>query len=93
MAYRIELGNGKYVFTQDNGVVGFERNGEPSNHYVGNKAVYLLLARLEEQEKLLSAYSCFQGDVETALHKVHNDRLETALEELAEEKQRIKEAI
>lgn len=82
MSYKVELEGGKYTFTNDNGIVSFERYGEPSNAYLGNKAVYLLLSRIERLERTLHAYRSFEGEVSSAAHKVNNSRLDDAMEML-----------
>lgn len=91
MAFKVELDGGKYMFVNDNGIVDFYRYGEPSDAFLGSKPILALLHKLEQQERLLSAYRGFEGDVGYAAGKVSNSRLDDALEELSEEKRKIEE--
>ena len=91
MAFKVELEGGKYMFVNDNGVVEFYRYKEPSDVFLGSKPILALLHKLEKQQRIIGAYTSFHGDVETAAHKVHNDRLEDSLSELERELREIKE--
>lgn len=80
----ITLEGGKYKWVNRNGVIAFYRHGEYSDCFVGSKPVLALLQEIQRLRGREGVYMAFHGDVETAAHKVQNDRLEDALEELEE---------
>lgn len=92
MAFTIDYDDGKrYMVIDDEGMAHFWlRRESGEDKLIGHSPVRAMVQKLERQSELLGAYLSFEGDVETALHKVHNDRLEDALETLNERKQDIK---
>lgn len=51
--------------------------------------VMVLLKMIQRMNYKLRAYTEFEGDIEDALHKVQNDRVEYALEKLEEQLSKI----
>lgn len=91
MTARIELNDNKrYMTIDDGGNVKFYR--KDNDKLVGKRHLRQLLDKLEMQAQIIDAYTIFQRNVETAAHKVNNDRLNVALEEIDAIRKDIKEA-
>lgn len=96
MSFSIDYEKGtRYMVVDEEGMAHFYLRGKNSDEdkFLGHSPMHALVRKMEQQEKLLQAYSCFQGDVETAAHKVGNDRLEDALDTLRHEKEAIRDEV